>query len=350
MSERSQGDSQNRRGFLRSLTTVAGIGGGLTLLAATRAEAATGEVTLTPTSSSDNLVTAQSSTVRPLTLHGASGQSASLQQWQASDGTTLSSVDDRGRMKIVADGSGGHDTSNLVLDNRTVGASPAQVATISYKKDGVERWEVGFDQTAGSQGDFDIFHYWHADPSKGRDVLYLTDEAYPKVSINGDRYTDGTFTIYSYADRPTAVVNGAPGQSADLSQWKRAGESGPVFAIGTVGTLRIAHSKYVPRAPDAPTGAGFLSSAAGQLTWLSADGSSTTLGPDPAIADGRNVSFGTSAGTKIGTAATQRLGFFNTTPVAQRSLSYSRSNETPAEAAIRTVLASLGLASDTVGL
>lgn len=33
--------------------------------------------------------------------------------------------------------------------------------------------------------------------------------------------------------------------------------------------------------------------------------------------DGRNIQIGTSIGTKLGTATTQKLGFFNATPVDQ---------------------------------
>ena len=37
------------------------------------------------------------------------------------------------------------------------------------------------------------------------------------------------------------------------------------------------------------------------------------------IADGKNIVLGTTTGTKIGTAAAQKLGFWNATPVVQRS-------------------------------
>lgn len=37
------------------------------------------------------------------------------------------------------------------------------------------------------------------------------------------------------------------------------------------------------------------------------------------LADGRNIQLGITTGTKIGTATTQKLGFYNTTPIAQRS-------------------------------
>jgi len=37
------------------------------------------------------------------------------------------------------------------------------------------------------------------------------------------------------------------------------------------------------------------------------------------ILDGRNIQLGKTTGTKIGTETTQKLGFYNTTPIIQRS-------------------------------
>jgi hypothetical protein len=48
---------------------------------------------------------------------------------------------------------------------------------------------------------------------------------------------------------------------------------------------------------------------------VSSAGLATCRGVD--IADGFNISTGTTTGTRIGTATTQRLGFFNATPVVQ---------------------------------
>ncbi len=38
-----------------------------------------------------------------------------------------------------------------------------------------------------------------------------------------------------------------------------------------------------------------------------------------AVGDGQNIQLGTTTGTKIGTATTQKIGFFNATPVQQRA-------------------------------
>jgi hypothetical protein len=48
---------------------------------------------------------------------------------------------------------------------------------------------------------------------------------------------------------------------------------------------------------------------------LSIGGASATIRP----ADGKNIELGTGTGTKIGTSTTQKLAFFNSTPVAQQS-------------------------------
>ena len=42
--------------------------------------------------------------------------------------------------------------------------------------------------------------------------------------------------------------------------------------------------------------------------------------------DGRNIQLGTSNGTKIGTAITQKLGFFNATPVIQQTMGADLTN------------------------
>ena len=69
------------------------------------------------------------------------------------------------------------------------------------------------------------------------------------------------------------------------------------------------------------------------------------------FADGVNLTFGTSTGTQIGTAANQKLGFFGKTPVVQPTLgaatagtSYT-SNEQTMLNAVYAAVRSLGLGS-----
>jgi hypothetical protein len=68
---------------------------------------------------------------------------------------------------------------------------------------------------------------------------------------------------------------------------------------------------------------------------------------DLQIADARNIALNTATGTKIGTATTQKLGFFNATPVVQQSAITSPTADVTslktAVDAIRTRLTALGL-------
>jgi hypothetical protein len=43
------------------------------------------------------------------------------------------------------------------------------------------------------------------------------------------------------------------------------------------------------------------------------------FGDDVDLTDGKNISTGTGSGLKLGTAANQKLGFFNATPVVQQT-------------------------------
>lgn len=69
------------------------------------------------------------------------------------------------------------------------------------------------------------------------------------------------------------------------------------------------------------------------------------------VLDGRNIQLGTTTGTKIGTATTQKIGFFNKTPVAQQSAvtrpigggsGITDAIDLPARAAINTMITEIG--------
>lgn len=71
-----------------------------------------------------------------------------------------------------------------------------------------------------------------------------------------------------------------------------------------------------------------------------------TLKANPLIlAEGQNLQLGTATGTKIGTGTTQKVGFYNSTPVAKQTVTGSRSANA-ALADLLTKLASLGLIVD----
>jgi hypothetical protein len=71
------------------------------------AQANQGSVVLNPSSSTQNVIQPQSASVLPLTVQAQSGQTAHLQEWQASDGTVMTAVTaDNGRIIRPNTGSG----------------------------------------------------------------------------------------------------------------------------------------------------------------------------------------------------------------------------------------------------
>jgi hypothetical protein len=77
------------------------------------------------------------------------------------------------------------------------------------------------------------------------------------------------------------------------------------------------------------------------FTFLAGTGSGSLT-----FAEGVNLIVGTTTGTKIGTATTQKLGFFNATPVVQQTLAAAASDPATTQAlanSLRTALINLGL-------
>lgn len=71
------------------------------------------------------------------------------------------------------------------------------------------------------------------------------------------------------------------------------------------------------------------------------------LTTDILFSEGYHLDLGTTTGTKFGKSATQKLAFYGATPVVRPVLSYSRTGESTAAAALRSVLATLGLVTDS---
>lgn len=87
--------------------------------------------------------------------------------------------------------------------------------------------------------------------------------------------------------------------------------SGPVTSVaGFVGSLTIAD----PLATTAIQAADATSS----LTFANSTGVVTVVA-GLTMADAKNIVVNATTGTKIGTATTQKLGFYNATPVAQQA-------------------------------
>ena len=82
------------------------------------------------------------------------------------------------------------------------------------------------------------------------------------------------------------------------------------------------------------TGAQTLTGAPTVAGMLTANGGIT-------MGDGDNIVLNTTTGTKIGTAASQKLGFYNATPVVQRTLIADPSGGATQDAEARTAIVAI---------
>jgi hypothetical protein len=92
--------------------------------------------------------------------------------------------------------------------------------------------------------------------------------------------------------------------------------------IGFFGVTPATQATTTEDIKDALTRYGLLNGTS--ATPLNLDGGAFTagavnIGADSTWTDGVDIAVGTSSGTKIGTATTQKIGFFNATPVVQQS-------------------------------
>lgn len=97
------------------------------------------------------------------------------------------------------------------------------------------------------------------------------------------------------------------------------------------------------------TSAGAVNMRGQQISVNDSSGNAQILlqpGTGITFTDARNIVFGTTTGTKIGTGVTQKMGFWNATPVVQPTVTGSRTSGA-ALTSLLTTLATLGLIVDS---
>jgi hypothetical protein len=152
-------------------------------------------------------------------------------------------------------------------------------------------------------------------------VFVSTGSAASSAVYIGDRSTAKTLTVQAVSSANDMVFN--------------ASSAGPSFQFGDYGFFQAVNSKTgLASVSGRPVAVSFISStfdimSGGFTGTVVAQFSATTF----TLSDGMNIVAGSTTGTKIGTATTQKLGFFNATPIVQPASTTD----------LRTVLINLGL-------
>jgi hypothetical protein len=119
------------------------------------------------------------------------------------------------------------------------------------------------------------------------------------VDVAAGKFIDQAGTIQSYA--------GVSGQAIPTGTTK------VLYLDGTASwVLTVAASPY----PSTPHVA-LATVVAGATTITSVTDNRKSMVVGGSMAEGANITFGTSSGSKIGTATSQKLGFWNATPIIQ---------------------------------
>lgn len=265
--------------------------GAFTVAAITDTDAAVA-VMIAPGSSTRNVIQPSGDFIS-LIVRGNASQTVNLQQWQTSTPTVVGSISSIGvTTHIPIDAITAADTNVLILDHSTSGTPSTSFGTsISLR---------GQDSTTLSQNMGRIRALWRdATHASSKSDLFFTTYL-TGVEVNNFRIGSDGFSAFG---------SGTPVSKLDL-----------FMTSGTNG-LSIWNTS-----PGAAKGWIFYPSTNGSETDLKLYFSGTGAGDritfvstGMTLADAFNIVVNTSTGTKIATATTQKLGFYNVTPIAQRS-------------------------------
>ncbi len=257
---------------------------------------------------SSGVFTAPDAATVPLTVIGASGQTADLIQLKNSGGTVLSGFDAAGRLGVgVAPVSTqrltvvGSTASNKVAVLK-VAASQTGSALEVQDSGGTARVIAG-DLTQTASHTLTL----RAITSQSGALLRALDAA-------------GTTTIFFMSPAGAMTVGGAsaPTSGTQLRLYRATSGASMEFAMDNSAAAAVGYSLIdnIIVANTAGAESGTLriwTRNAGTLTtWLTISNAGVFT-----LMDGANIAVGTTTGTRIGTTAAQKLGFFNATPIVQ---------------------------------
>lgn len=239
--------------------------------------------------------------VVPLTIKGAAAQSANLQEWQASSGTTLSRITGSGAFI---------STSNI----STIGGALINSGAAGSAKDlqlqtaGAARWIVRSNSAAeggaNAGSNFEINRY--------DDSGTLLGAALSIVRSTGHATFSGNVVAGAVVQATnSAIVTGAAAttrllafQTAGLNRWILQANS------TAEGGANAGTDLELKRYDDSGALLSTIVSIVRSSGLLSINGTVS-------LADATNIVLGSATGSKIGTGGGQKLGFYNATPIVQ---------------------------------
>lgn len=242
-------------------------------------------------------ITIDQATDKGLIVKGAAAQSANLQEWQNSVGSTLVSIDSSGNITLA-----GADVRTRSLG---VGAAPpGSVGRVLIDSPGPHA--IG----GGASTRYALYQRGVFDPAGS--------------SIESAAYLLGTFwTAVAGTDAFGMLIEPRITEAASGTHTQLAGvRLNPEFVAGAATTTRatgLTVDTLVAPAGTTAAAAIYITNAPTGATdnyalWVDAGTSRFDGGLDLSAA---NIATDTTTGTKIGTAATQKIGFYNATPIVQ---------------------------------
>lgn len=311
-----------------------------------------------PSSSTRNLIQPTASTIIPLTLKQASSQTADLLNFQNSSGVTINKTDYRGYILIgqgdtstsydidIYHSSGENIASYLRLKTANTG-QPAQLIldsgaisnpSILFKRGGSNIFQI----RSNNSSNFSIYSYRSAPNAESLVIDGATHNAtFTGAVINSGMTIDSTaptitlkksgVTKYTIGSTSLDFFNISYGTNQNYG-FDTAGRHGINTNGTTTATLQIKNTasttdKLLLLRHIASGTGNFIEgwdSTNATIFYVDSTGKGFFRGLD--ITDAKDISLGTTTGTKIGTSTTQKLGFWNKTPVVQQTTNSYTSN------------------------
>lgn len=269
------------------------------------------------------LIQSQDATYVPLIVKGAASQSGSLLQLHDNSGNTLIDFDANGHLTITPQ-TDATDTveiqdssSNVVFtidtSNRVAGFNISNPGGFGYsfviKSLGAAYAPFSVANSNAGGSDWSMFDVVEKADGYGQvNMRHFGGTAVTILDVS-----DGNFIGVVDNTKVALTIQGFTAPTGDLLNVKKYGGTS-LFTIEADGDVVIGNGtadKDYTLTFNGETNDGVL-------TWME-DEDYFKFGDDIMMADGENIVFDTTTGTQIGTATSQKLGFFGVTPVVQQT-------------------------------